>query len=75
MPLVRATHSGAKTILAHFHYGCKGQRPFREDFDWKAPQVRKMAQLDTEQSLFMERYKEQLNRNSMSLHIINSLRS
>ncbi|KAH6673450.1 hypothetical protein B0J14DRAFT_480841 [Halenospora varia] len=31
------------------------QRPFREDFDWKAPQVRKMAQLDTEQSLFMER--------------------
>ena len=63
MPLVRATHSGAKTILAHFHYCCKGQQPFRPDFDWETPQIRKMAQLDSEQIMFMEKIKERINQN------------
>jgi hypothetical protein len=63
MPLVRATHSGAKTILAHFHYCCKGQQPFHPDFDWATPQIRKMAQLDSEQIMFMEKIKERVNQN------------
>jgi hypothetical protein len=58
MPLVRATNSGAKTILAHFHYCCKGQRPFRADFDWNSPKLRKMAHLDAEQSDFMANYRD-----------------
>lgn len=53
MPLVRATNSGAKTILAHFHYCYKGQRLFTPGFDWNAPRVRRMARLDAEQSDFM----------------------
>jgi hypothetical protein len=58
MPLVRASHSGAKTILAHFHYCCKGQEPFQPDFDWKSPQIQKMVQLDAEQIAFMEKFAE-----------------
>jgi hypothetical protein len=53
MPLVRATNSGAKTILAHFHYCYKGQQLFTPGFDWSAPRVRRMARLDAEQSEFM----------------------
>ena len=53
MPLVRATNSGAKTILAHFHYCYKGQRLFTKAFDWQAPKVRRMARLDPEQTSFM----------------------
>lgn len=53
MPLVRATNSGAKTILAHFHYCYKGQQLFTTGFDWTAPKVRRMARLDAEQSDFM----------------------
>ena len=53
MPLVRATNSGAKTILAHFHYCYKGQRLFTKPFDWKSARVRKMARLDPEQTAFM----------------------
>ena len=53
MPLVRATNSGAKTILAHFHYCYKGQQLFSEGFDWASPKVRRMARLDPEQTSFM----------------------
>lgn len=53
MPLVRATNSGAKTILAHFHYCYKGQQLFTEGFNWNAPRVRRMARLDKEQTDFM----------------------
>jgi hypothetical protein len=53
MPLVRATNSGAKTILAHFHYCYKGQQLFTQGFDWTAPKVRRMARLDAEQTNFM----------------------
>jgi hypothetical protein len=58
MPLVRASHSGAKTILAHFHYCCKGQEPFQPGFNWKSPQIQKMVQLDAEQIAFMEKFAE-----------------
>jgi hypothetical protein len=53
MPLVRATNSGAKTILAHFHYCYKGQQLFTAGFNWSAPRVRRMAKLDAEQIEFM----------------------
>jgi hypothetical protein len=53
MPLVRATNSGAKTILAHFHYCYKGQQLFTKEFDWASPKVRRMARLDPEQTTFM----------------------
>ena len=62
MPLVRASHSGAKTILAHFHYCCKGQKPFRQGFDWKSPQIHRAMQLDAEQIAFMEKFAEEVNR-------------
>lgn len=70
MQLVRATNSGAKTILAHFHYCYKGQQLFKEGFDWRAPRVRRMARLDDEQTDFMSQCRdyvvrkgEQTNRN------------
>jgi hypothetical protein len=58
MPLVRATNSGAKTILAHFHYCYKGQKLFTPKFDWTAPRVRRMARLDAEQSHFMSQCRD-----------------
>ena len=60
MPLVRATNSGAKTILAHFHYCCKGNQPFGERFDWSAAKMRRMARLDPEQSRFMASYRDRV---------------
>jgi hypothetical protein len=37
MSLVREIHAGSKTLLAHFHFICKGQKPF--DIDWGSGQV------------------------------------
>ena len=54
-------HSGAKTLLAHFHYCCKGQQPFSPGFDWKSPDIQKMAQLNTEQSSFMAQYAQRVH--------------
>ncbi|KAH9883308.1 hypothetical protein F4778DRAFT_802686 [Xylariomycetidae sp. FL2044] len=56
MPIIRALHSSAKTILAHFHYVCKGQRPFSTDFDWNSPEMKRMAQVDDEQIHFLKQY-------------------
>jgi len=58
MPLVRATNSGAKTILAHFHYCYKGQQLFTKDFDWHSNRVRRMARLDPEQTSFMSQCRD-----------------
>lgn len=57
---MRATNSGAKTILAYFHYGCKGNQPFGQHFDWNAVKIRKMARLDAEQSRFMASYRDRV---------------
>ncbi|OIW22522.1 hypothetical protein CONLIGDRAFT_650532 [Coniochaeta ligniaria NRRL 30616] len=54
MPLVRAFDAGANTILAHFHYYCKGLTPFKKDFDWDGPTVRRFARLDYEQIAIMK---------------------
>lgn len=55
MQLIREIHSGAETILAHFHYLNKGQSPF--GLDWNIAEVpksvAKVADLDQEQTKFV----------------------
>lgn len=55
MPLVRGILSGAKTLLAHFHYVNNGQYPF--ELDWSADAVQSMvakfAKLDYDQREFV----------------------
>ncbi|KAF4470693.1 Clavaminate synthase [Fusarium albosuccineum] len=63
MPVIRAIHSGAKTILAYFHYACKGQRPFSLDHDWSTDEARGMAHLDDEQITFLEQYRLRIQNN------------
>jgi hypothetical protein len=55
MSLVRGIHAGSKTLLAHFHFICKGQKPF--DIDWDLGQVPiavfRMAKLTEVQATFL----------------------
>ena len=62
MNRVRAMHSGAKTLLAHFHYVCKGNFPFRQDFDWTLATNQRMAELDPEQLRFVQGLVDELGR-------------
>ncbi|KAK3989622.1 hypothetical protein QBC44DRAFT_241205 [Cladorrhinum sp. PSN332] len=71
MPLVRATNSGAKTILAHFHYCYKGQQLFTEGFNWNSPRVRRMARLDAEQTTFMSQCRDYVVRKSREFEAVN----
>jgi hypothetical protein len=64
MPVINAIHSGAKTILAYFHYACKGQRPFSLDHDWDTGEAKTMAHLDDEQVSFLKKYRDQLHNNA-----------
>jgi hypothetical protein len=63
MPIINAIQSGAKTILAYFHYSCKGQRPFSLDHDWNTDEAKKMAHLDDEQIAFLEHYRIRIQNN------------
>ncbi|KAI5455754.1 hypothetical protein BGZ63DRAFT_137383 [Mariannaea sp. PMI_226] len=63
MPIIRAIHSGAKTILAYFHYVCKGHRPFSLDHDWSTDEAKNMAQLDDEQIAFLKHYQLRIQDN------------
>ncbi|EXK76669.1 hypothetical protein FOQG_18594 [Fusarium oxysporum f. sp. raphani 54005] len=63
MPIINAIQSGAKTILAYFHYACKGQRPFSLDHDWNTDEAKKMAHLDDEQIAFLEHYRIRIQNN------------
>ena len=63
MHIIRAIHSGAKTILAYFHYICKGQRPFSPNTNWDSPELKKMAQLDEEQVRFLKQYQDLVRQN------------
>lgn len=63
MPVINAIHSGAKTILAYFHYACKGQRPFSLDHDWDTDEAKNMARLDNEQVGFLKKYQHQIHNN------------
>jgi hypothetical protein len=60
MNLVRGALSGSKTLLAHFHYVCKGNFPFQSNFDWEAKNHKRMAQLDANQLEFVQEYAKQV---------------
>ncbi|CAG8961672.1 hypothetical protein HYFRA_00006209 [Hymenoscyphus fraxineus] len=45
--MVKELQVGANVLLAHFHYSCKGERPFT--LDWKAESSASMATLDEKQ--------------------------
>ncbi|PMD45949.1 hypothetical protein L207DRAFT_418786 [Hyaloscypha variabilis F] len=49
--MIRELHLGANVLLAHFHYGCKGHRPFT--LDWKPELSTSMATLDDKQLRFV----------------------
>lgn len=55
MSLVRGIHAGSKTLLAHFHFISKGQKPF--DIDWGSGQVPiaviRMAKVNEVQAKFL----------------------
>jgi hypothetical protein len=51
-PLLEGFHTGAKTLLAFFHYICRGSRPF--ELDWNLEENKEIAQLDNEQVNFMQ---------------------
>ncbi|KAJ4311707.1 hypothetical protein N0V84_010304 [Fusarium piperis] len=70
MPIIRAIHSGAKTILAHFHYACKGQRPFSMDHDWNSDEAKRMAHLDDEQIGFLMGYQYQVESKAPTLRSV-----
>jgi hypothetical protein len=57
MPIIRAILMGSKIILAHFHFCCKGQRPFSPEFDWESSGVKRMAQLDVAEIEFLKQYR------------------
>ncbi|GKU08608.1 unnamed protein product [Fusarium langsethiae] len=63
MPVINAIHSGAKTILAYFHYACKGQRPFSLEHEWIKDEAKDMAHLDTDQITFVEECRRLLQSN------------
>ncbi|KAL6412675.1 hypothetical protein AUP68_03880 [Ilyonectria robusta] len=51
-PLLEGFHAGANTLLAHFHYCCKGDTPFK--IDWtKDPYVKSLT-LNKEQRDYMQ---------------------
>ena len=68
MSLIRGIHSGAKTLLAHFHYVCKGRKPFDPDIDLDSVQIRQMIGLDDTQLAAIKRIKAIANR-SGSIHL------
>ncbi|KAJ2995556.1 hypothetical protein NUW58_g1238 [Xylaria curta] len=49
--IVEEFHSGARTMLAYFHYCNKGSHPF--SMDWSRAKTVSFAQLDTRQAQFM----------------------
>ncbi|KAI2625592.1 hypothetical protein GGR54DRAFT_653979 [Hypoxylon sp. NC1633] len=49
MKLIRGYQSGAKTLLAHFHYVNKGNIPFQPQFDWNSPINKHMADLSEDE--------------------------
>jgi hypothetical protein len=67
MPLLRGVHSGAKTLLAHFHYINDGQMPF--ELDWSAEEVpkgiAKVAELDANQTIFVKHVAHAVHEKSM----------
>lgn len=63
--MVKDLHFGANVLLAHFHYGCKGYRPFT--LDWKPELSTSMATLDDEQLHFVRQTATYVDYNSQYL--------
>lgn len=55
MELIRNLFLGAKILLYHFHFICRGQSPFQIDWDSETAtqSVAKIAKLDQTQTAFM----------------------
>ncbi len=49
--MIKELHHGANVLLAHFHYCCKGFRPFA--LDWNSAETVSMAEMDTKQVRFV----------------------
>ncbi|KAK2926409.1 hypothetical protein FoTM2_013275 [Fusarium oxysporum f. sp. vasinfectum] len=69
MPVINAIHSGAKTILAYFHYACKGQRPFSPEHDWSKDEANDTAHLDRDQIAFVKKCRH-LTQNNVHLQTV-----
>ena len=63
MPIINAIHSGAKTILAYFHYACKGQQPFSPKHNWSKDEAKNMAHLDKDQTAFVKKCRRLIENN------------
>ena len=56
MDLIRGVNCGAKILLAHFRLICKGNVPFRKDFDWSVREHKRMALLKDQEMAFVASY-------------------
>ncbi len=65
MAAVRGYLSGAKTLLAHFHFVNKGHIPFEPNFDWTSPVNKRMADLTDEQIRFVQGVADEATRNGV----------
>jgi len=59
-PLIEELLCGAKILLAHFHYCCKGQMPFT--LDWDKDEV-PIAELNVDQKRFMSQIQKHVEKN------------
>jgi len=63
--MIRELHYGANVLLAHFHYACKGFRPFT--LDWDPAKTKLMADFeDAKQIYFVRQTAVHVNFNGLS---------
>jgi hypothetical protein len=65
--MIKELHLGANVLLAHFHYSCKGYRPFT--IDWNPELSTSMATLDDEQLRFVRQTAVYVDYNGQYLSI------
>ena len=60
MSLIRDLHGASKTLLAHFHFICRGQMPF--NMDWtqanRPKSLQKMARISDDEAEFLQQTSE-----------------
>jgi len=61
--MISELHLGANILLAHFHYCCKGFKPFA--LDWNPNDTTSMAKLDDEQVKFLQQTAVCVNANEV----------
>lgn len=62
--MIKELHHGANVLLAHFHYCCKGFRPFT--LDWNPTETISMAEMNTKQTCFVRQTAVYVNVNGLS---------